>query len=163
MNNLWSPWRMDYIRNYKRDPDCVFCREVEKTDSPENLIIFRASRTYVILNRYPYTTGHLMVVPYEHTPSLELLDSETRVEMIELSSLAIRALRDEYKPHGFNLGINIGEAAGAGIVEHVHFHVVPRWSGDTNFMSAVASVRVIPEALDETYWRIKKIWDEMTG
>lgn len=153
---------MEYIRNYKRDPACVFCCEAQKPDNPENLIIFRSSRTFVILNRYPYTTGHLMVVPFDHYPTLELLEAETRVEMIELGSLAVEVLRAEYKPHGFNLGINIGEAAGAGIVEHVHFHVVPRWSGDTNFMSAVANTRVIPEMLEDTYWRIKNRWCEMT-
>jgi ATP adenylyltransferase len=115
----------------------------------------------VILNRYPYTTGHLMIVPFDHQPSLELLDAETRAELMELASQSIRVLQLEYAPQGFNLGINIGEAAGAGILGHVHLHVVPRWKGDTNFMSTLGDTRVLPEALEDTWRRIKIAWDRL--
>ena len=112
----------------------------------------------MILNRYPYTSGHLMAVPYEHLPSLDLLDAETRAEMMELTNKAIQVLRKIYTPQGFNIGINIGAAAGAGIAEHVHMHIVPRWGGDTNFMSSLANTRVLPESLEETYTRVRQEW-----
>ena len=150
MQYLWSPWRMEYILNPKSNHGCVFCDELARPDGLENLIVTRWRNAFIILNRYPYTTGHLMVVPYVHQPSLEFLTTETRAEMMELSSACIEVLRNEYRPEGFNLGVNIGEAAGAGITSHFHMHIVPRWGGDTNFMSSLAQVRVIPEALEAT-------------
>ena len=159
MNHIWSPWRMEYIENSKAD-GCIFCLAQEKEDSAENLIAFRGSYSYVILNRYPYTSGHLMVVPFEHQPNLETLDSQTRAEMMELTSRCMTVLRKVYNPQGFNIGANIGEAAGAGVKEHVHIHIVPRWAGDTNFMSALAETRVLPEALEDTYQRVKKGFEE---
>ncbi len=137
---------------------CVFCTAVSKADSVENLIIQRGKLAFVILNRFPYTSAHLMVVPYAHEPSLELLNEETRAEMMEWIQRAMQRLRREYHPEGFNIGANIGAVAGAGIAEHVHFHIVPRWGGDTNFMSAVGQTRVIPEALEVTYERLKSGW-----
>jgi ATP adenylyltransferase len=145
---------MEYIENSKED-ECIFCTVQEKEDSAENLIAFRGERAYVILNRYPYTSGHLMVVPYDHKPNLEELDSETRAEMMELTAQCMTVLRKVYHPHAFNVGANIGEAAGAGVKEHVHIHIVPRWAGDTNFMSTLGETRVLPEALEDTYQRIK--------
>jgi ATP adenylyltransferase len=133
-------------------------QEIE--DSAENLIAFRGERAFVILNRYPYTSGHLMVVPFEHKSNLELLAPETRAEMMELTTRCMTALRKIYNPPAFNMGANIGQAAGAGILEHVHIHIVPRWPGDTNFMSAVAETRVLPEALEDTYTRVKKAFAE---
>jgi ATP adenylyltransferase len=147
---------MEYIENSNREDGCIFCNAQEKEDSAENLIAFRGERSYVILNRYPYTSGHLMVVPFEHKASLEDLDSETRAEMMELTSQSMTALRNIYNPQAFNMGANIGEAAGAGVKEHVHIHIVPRWAGDTNFMSAVGETRVLPEALEDTYERVRK-------
>jgi ATP adenylyltransferase len=160
LDYIWSPWRMTYIENPNKEETCVFCTEPTRSDSPENLIVFRGQQTYVILNRYPYTSGHLMVVPYLHQPTLELLSPEIRAEMIEMVSNAIEVLKTEYNPQGFNIGINIGSAAGAGIVEHVHMHVVPRWAGDTNFMSSLGSTRVLPEELPVTWKRVKETWDK---
>jgi len=146
---------MEYIENSKVD-GCIFCMAQEKEDNAENLIAFRGERSYVILNRYPYTSGHLMVVPFEHQASLEDLDSETRAEMIELTSRCMTVLRKIYTPPAFNMGANIGEAAGAGVKDHVHIHIVPRWAGDTNFMSTVGELRVLPEALEDTYQRVRQ-------
>ncbi len=160
MNHLWSPWRMAYIENNTKVDGCVFCMMQEMEDSAENLIAYRGERAFVILNRYPYTSGHLMVVPFEHKSNFETLDSETRAEMMELTTRCMTVLRKIYNPHAFNMGANIGEAAGAGILEHVHIHIVPRWAGDTNFMSAVGETRVLPESLENTYARVKKGFEE---
>ncbi len=159
MNHLWSPWRMTYIENHTKEDGCVFCNEQAKTDGAENLIAFRGTLAYVILNRYPYTSGHLMVIPFEHKYTLEELDSPTRAEMMELTSRCTSILRDVYRTQSFNVGINMGEAAGAGVLGHVHIHIVPRWAGDTNFMSAVGQTRVLPEALEDTYKRLKEAFD----
>ena len=155
MNHIWSPWRMEYIEHSKVD-GCIFCMAQEKEDSAENLIAFRGERVYVILNRYPYTSGHLMVVPFEHTANLEELDPQTRAEMMELTTRCITVLRKIYHPQAFNMGANIGESAGAGVKSHVHFHIVPRWQGDTNFMTILGETRVLPESLERTYQRVKK-------
>jgi len=157
---LWTPWRMEYIRSEKRQ-GCIFCTEQKLPDGSENLIVFRGPLTFVILNRFPYTCGHLMVVPYIHKASLEDLDVATRSEIMENAVHTLEVLKKEYQPQGFNMGFNIGEVAGAGVLDHVHFHVVPRWGGDTNFMSALGGARVLPELLSETYERIKRTWDEV--
>ena len=150
---------MEYIENSKED-GCIFCIAQEKEDSAENLIAFRGEHAYVILNRYPYTSGHLMVVPLRHEATLEGLDPQTRAEMMELTNRCMTVLRKIYSPQAFNLGANIGEAAGAGVKEHVHIHIVPRWAGDTNFMSAVGETRVLPELLEQTYQRVKNGFSE---
>lgn len=160
MNHLWSPWRMEYIENSNRVEGCVFCVMQEMADGPENLIAYRGKRAFVILNRYPYTSGHLMVVPFEHTSNLEELDPETRAEMMELTTRCMAVLRNLYNPQGFNMGANIGEAAGAGVRDHVHIHIVPRWVGDTNFMSTVGEARVLPESLETTFFRVRKGFEE---
>jgi len=129
---------------------------MSQPDGPSNLIVHRGQRAFIILNRFPYNSGHLMIVPNEHKPTLEELDSETRAEIMELSNLATKALQLVYHPHGFNLGVNIGDAAGARILEHVHMHVLPPWKGDTNFMSTLGSTRVLPESLEETYKRVRE-------
>ena len=150
---------MKYIQSNKEKNGCVFCLAANMQDNPENLIVSRGKHAFVILNRYPYTSGHLMVVPFNHQPTIIGLDAETRAEMMELSALCVRVLQSVYHPQGFNVGINIGAAAGAGIREHVHMHIVPRWNGDTNFMSALGGTRVIPETLEESYWRIYHCWE----
>ena len=160
MDYLWSPWRMEYILAPKTDEGCIFCNGLKQTDGADNLIVYRGSKAFVMLNRFPYTSGHLMIVPYEHQPSLELLDSASRGDVMELAAQAIGVLQVVYSPQGFNLGMNIGNAAGAGISEHVHLHVVPRWVGDTNFMSSVSQVRVLPELLEETYRRVREAWGD---
>lgn len=151
---------MEYISGEKKK-NCIFCDELARPDGPDNLVVHRGKLTYVILNRYPYTSGHLMVVPFVHQASLDDLNPEIRSELMELSVISMKVLRQEYHPQGFNLGLNIGEVAGAGIIDHVHLHVVPRWGGDTNFMSTLSDTRVLPEALSESYWRIKKAWDAL--
>ncbi len=148
---------MEYILKEKKN-GCVFCDELEKNDGPDNLIIFRGQCSFVILNRYPYTSGHLMVVPYIHKAVLEALNQEIRSELIELSTLSMQVLRKAYQPQGFNLGVNIGKVAGAGVLEHVHMHVVPRWGGDSNFMTSLANTRVLPELLRDTYRRVQETW-----
>lgn len=152
---------MAYIESTSADSRCIFCGHLDEKDGPENLILHRGKQSFIILNRYPYTNGHMMVVPYQHVASLESLDESTLNELMQLTNQTIRALRHVYGAEAFNVGINIGEAAGAGVADHVHIHVVPRWSGDTNFMSSTAGTRVIPEALKETYDRIKAGWNEL--
>ncbi len=158
MDYLWAPWRMPYIEDETQDEGCIFCRLLELEDGPENLILHRSERVFVMLNRYPYTNGHLMIVPFEHTASIENLDRVALQDLMLVTRLAVRRLRRIYKAEGFNVGLNIGTAAGAGIADHVHIHVVPRWSGDTNFMTATAETRVLPEALDATYERLSENW-----
>lgn len=159
MENLWSPWRMKYISGDGTPAgECVFCSAPNQEDSPKNLVVHRGDKAYAILNRYPYTTGHLMIVPFLHVPSIEDLTPATRAEMMEMVSRALTVLREVYRTDGFNVGINMGSAAGAGISEHAHIHIVPRWGGDTNFMSTIGETRVLPEELEETFVKIKKAW-----
>ena len=149
---------MKYIENHEKKVGCVFCNALASEDGPDNLIVFRGKLAFVILNRFPYTTGHLMVVPYSHKPSLGLLDQPERAELIELVSHATAVLDRAYQPDGFNIGVNIGAAAGAGVADHVHMHVVPRWMGDANFMSTLGDTRVLPEILADTYQRMIDIY-----
>jgi ATP adenylyltransferase len=156
--HLWSPWRLQYIQQHERPKGCFLCRSLRQEDGPENLIVYRGKLSFVILNRYPYNNGHLMIAPMVHKPDFNELDTETRAEMIELVSNSERTLRNVYQPAGFNIGANIGSAAGAGLVGHLHIHIVPRWSGDTNFMSTLAETRVLPEELGDTLKKITIAW-----
>jgi len=160
MDHLWSPWRMSYISSKKDEEGCVFCNTLMDEDGPGNLIIYRGENAFVILNRFPYTSGHLMVLPYLHVSTLDLLDALTRAEMMELTNQCTLVLNQIYRPQGFNIGINQGEAAGAGIAPHIHLHIVPRWMGDTNFMTAVSGTRVVPEDLVVTWQRIYEAWQK---
>ena len=157
MKLIWAPWRIKFIE--RNENGCVFCRVKTQTSDESNLIIFRGRKAFVILNRYPYTSGHLLIVANVHRPSVEDLDAETRSEIMELATKAIIVLRNVYQPEAFNIGANIGKVAGAGITGHVHFHVVPRWAGDANFLMTLAETKVIPEALEETYCRIHAAWE----
>jgi ATP adenylyltransferase len=150
MKNLWAPWRIEYILSDKSGP-CVFCTAPGAGDDRANLILYRGRDNYVILNRYPYNCGHLMVVPYFHTSSFEGLPDETLSEMMHLVRRCTDALGAVMHPEGFNTGLNLGAAAGAGIREHLHMHVVPRWVGDSSFMAVADEVRVVPEHLMVTY------------
>lgn len=147
---------MRYMMNPNRPQECIFCKAVREEDGPENLIVLRREKVFVILNRYPYTTGHIMVVPYAHVDTIEALDSGARAEIMDLMAEMMILLRELYRPQAFNIGANIGSAAGAGIAGHVHLHVVPRWSGDTNFMSTIGETRVLPEELPDTFRRIRE-------
>jgi ATP adenylyltransferase len=147
---------MKYIESNEKEEGCVFCNAQAKEDNADNLIAFRGERAFVILNLYPYTSGHLMVVPFAHIATLEELDSATRAEMMELTSQSMSVLRKIYRPQAFNMGANIGEAAGAGVPGHVHIHIVPRWGGDTNFMTTLGETRVLPEAIEETCKRVRE-------
>ena len=159
MEHLWSPWRMNYISDTTPPDGCFFCEALKQEDSAQTLLVARAEHAFVILNRYPYTSGHLMVVPYQHCQDLAELPEETLQELISATSKAVSLLEDIYHPQGFNLGMNIGSPAGAGIAGHLHMHVVPRWTGDANFISVVGQTRVLPETLEETYERVKAVWD----
>jgi ATP adenylyltransferase len=156
MKRLWAPWRMKFVE--KQVSGCVFCSVQKEGRDEKNLIVFRGAHAFVILNRYPYTSGHLLVVANLHKATLEELDPPTRAEMMELGTTAMQVLRQVYAPEAFNLGANIGAVAGAGIAGHVHLHVVPRWGGDTSFMSVLAETRVLPEELEETYRRVLNAW-----
>jgi len=146
---------MKYIENHEKEEGCIFCNALARIDNAENLIIKRGKLAFVILNLYPYTSGHIMVAPMAHQSSIEFLDPGSRAEMMELVSESIIVLKKVYHPQAFNVGANIGEAAGAGEPDHVHLHIVPRWEGDTNFMSTLGETRVLPESLGETYKRIR--------
>lgn len=159
MKHIWTPWRSTYINNPKEKNGCVFCTALQKDDS-ESFIVVRGKKAFVLLNRYPYTSGHLLVVPYQHAGSLVGLDDETRHEMMDLVNKGLAVLEDVYHPQGFNLGGNIGEFAGAGITDHVHLHVLPRWGGDTNFMTAIGDTRILPETIEDTWAKVSKIWNK---
>ena len=159
MKHIWSPWRMKFIQNHNSiDSGCVFCELLSQKDGPENLIVYRGKKNFVLLNRYPYTTGHVMVIPFIHSPSFELFDSETLSELMQLTNKCTTLLRIIYHPQAYNIGANIGSSAGAGIADHVHMHIVPRWNGDSNFMSILGDTRVIPEDLSVTYEKFLKEW-----
>ncbi|MBU4193977.1 MAG: HIT domain-containing protein [Actinobacteria bacterium] len=157
MEVMFTPWRYEYVKTVDQQEGCIFCDKPSDPESKdeENLILVRKERCFVILNLYPYSSAHLMVVPYEHTGTIEDLDAETMGEMMALTQQCMRAIREAYTPDGFNVGINISRVAGAGIDGHVHLHLVPRWDGDSNFMPVVAGVRVLPLALDSV-WRTLK-------
>jgi ATP adenylyltransferase len=159
MKRLWAPWRMKYVQSQAPVTKCVFCEALRLAEDARNLLVFRGQNAFVILNRFPYTSGHLLVVANVHLPTLEELEGQTRCEMMELATKGMTVLRKVYQPQAFNFGANIGQVAGAGIAEHVHLHIVPRWGGDTNFMSALAETRVLPESLDDSYRRILAAWN----
>ena len=158
MDHLWSPWRFSYVsRQLPVEPGgCVFCRIAADGNDRENLVVHRASLNYVVLNRYPYTSGHLMVVPYEHMSDLAYANDETTAELIALVRTATTHLRAIYRPGGLNIGMNIGECAGAGVADHIHMHVLPRWRGDVNFMTSVGETRVMVEALEDTWAKVSE-------
>jgi ATP adenylyltransferase len=153
MKRIWATWRIKYILS-NRAKNCVFCEALQADNDAAHYIIYRSSKSALMLNLYPYINGHMMVVPYLHTGDLLELDQETTTDMMGLTQLGVRLLRGAMQPHGFNVGLNLGQAAGAGIQDHVHIHIVPRWENDTNFMPVLGDVRVIPESLDETYRKL---------
>ena len=154
MEQIWAPWRIEYIQMEKPER-CILCDKPKQNIDAVNYILYRGDKNFIIMNSYPYNPGHLMIVPYRHIASLEELTEEERQEHIEMVSRGIKLLRQAFNPDGFNIGINMGKVAGAGINDHVHTHIVPRWQGDTNFMPVISNIRVVPEALNETYKKLK--------
>jgi ATP adenylyltransferase len=159
MRQLWAPWRLEYIRSADADDGCVLCRAVAADDA-DGLVVHRGEHALVLVNKYPYASGHLMVAPYRHESELGDLTDEEALEIHRLASAAIGTLAQEMQPQGFNLGWNLGRIAGAGVVGHVHLHVVPRWAGDTNFMPVLADARVIPESLEATRAALASAWPQ---
>jgi len=158
MDFLWSPWRYDYLASgAKRPSTCVFCIGEDRSRDAERLVVFRGTYNFIILNLFPYTAGHVMVAPYKHLDTIVQAKTEQMSEMMNLAQRMIGALQQLYSPEGFNIGMNLGQAAGAGIREHFHLHVVPRWLGDANFLSVVGETRVLPEDLSRTYERLKEV------
>lgn len=155
MERIWAPWRIQYIQMEKPE-GCILCEKPRQREDALNYILYRGDKNFIILNTYPYNPGHLMVAPYRHVASLEELTQEERQEHFAIVSQSIKVLRQVFNPDGFNLGINLGKAAGAGIDDHFHTHIVPRWQGDTNFMPVLSDIKVVPEALAETYQKLKE-------
>jgi ATP adenylyltransferase len=160
MERLWSPWRFAYVTSSSDQPGCIFCAALDSAEA-EPLLLFRGVTCFVILNLYPYNNGHLMVVPNRHIPNLTAAAPDELADMVRLTRAAEMALTEAYQPHGLNVGINLGKAAGAGVLDHLHLHVVPRWNGDTNFMTAIGEVRVLPEQLDRTAGRLRPIFERL--
>jgi ATP adenylyltransferase len=163
MDYLWTPWRYQYIATADRNDGCVFCEAPAAGDDERTLIVHRGKKNYIILNRYPYTSGHAMIVPYAHLGTLPALEPAAGAEMMEMAQALERALESLYHPQGYNLGMNIGRAAGAGIAGHLHMHVLPRWTGDTSFITAVGETRVHPEELSVTYQRLREALHSQAG
>ena len=164
MERLWSPWRLPYVTGTGSVDGCIFCDargSVSPQSSRDDLVLFRGRVCYVILNLYPYNNGHLMVVPNRHVATLAAATADELAELIRLTRHSEMALNDAYNPQGINVGLNLGRPAGAGIVDHLHVHLVPRWTGDTNFMSVVGNVRVLPEELSETATRLRPIFERL--
>lgn len=155
MDILWAPWRIEYILKQK-DEGCIFCTKPAEDNDRKNLILHRGCYCYIIMNYYPYNNGHLMVVPFRHIADLTELSEAENKEMMELLALCAKVLKQKLSPHGFNIGMNLGTVAGAGVKDHLHFHIVPRWAGDTNFMPLTANTKVIPEALEQTWEKLRE-------
>jgi ATP adenylyltransferase len=162
MEHLWSPWRLAYITGASQSTGCVFCDALTNPEA-EPLLIHRGRTCFVILNLYPYNNGHLMVIPNRHIASLAAASADELCELIDLTRVAELALTEAYAPHGLNMGINLGKPAGAGVLDHVHMHVVPRWNGDTNFMSVVGRTRVLAEELSDTAARLRPVFERVAG
>ncbi len=156
MDYLWTPWRFQYMKQVEsgQQPECIFCDAASRKDDAETLVAYRGAKVFVILNRFPYTSGHVMIVPYAHVGDLESCDPAALSEMMKLAQRVEAAFRVSYRPDGMNLGMNLGRAGGAGVVGHVHLHVLPRWFGDSNFMTVAGETRVLPEDLRTTYERL---------
>ncbi len=160
MRHLWAPWRMNYVVGSKPD-GCVFCGKTEDRDDAENHVLYRGEYNFVLLNAYPYNSGHVMVVPYKHASCLTELDSATVSEMFSMAQALVGVMKSYLHAEGVNLGMNIGQAAGAGIEAHLHLHLLPRWSGDTNYMTSIGGTRIVPQSLDETYMSLQPVVNDV--
>jgi len=157
MDILWAPWRIEYILRAK-EPGCIFCTKPAEHDDNKNLIVYRGTTCFVIMNLYPYNNGHLMVVPFRHTAELDDLTPEEKLELMDLLVMSKKALTATLSPQGFNIGMNLGQVAGAGVKDHLHFHIVPRWNGDTNFMPICGYTKVVSEGLAETLKKLRAVF-----
>jgi ATP adenylyltransferase len=157
MDRLWAPWRMEYIANADKTEGCIFCDKPRENCDEKNHILLRGEKSFVMLNAFPYGNGHLMVSPYKHTANLDDLDDEDLLELMQLTRRAVNLLKAAFHPDGFNIGVNMGRVAGAGIADHIHIHIVPRWNGDVNFMPVLGDVRVIPQSLESVYRQLAGI------
>ena len=158
MDQLWAPWRMAYIMEAKEGEEsdsCIFCEKPQQQKDEENLIVFRSAECYVMLNKFPYNNGHLMIIPYIHEADLPKVSDDILLDMQRVLNKSIRAVSKTMEPHGMNIGLNLGRTAGAGIVDHLHYHLVPRWNGDTNFMPVISGTKVISEALADTWSKLR--------
>jgi len=160
MEHLWAPWRMEYILG-KKEPGCIFCPDTRQGTDEDNLILFKGRLTMVMMNKYPYNNGHLLISPLRHVPCLDHLKTEELTDLMLKIKASLQFIKEEMHPDGFNVGLNIGETAGAGMAEHLHFHIVPRWNGDTSYMTVLGEIRVIPEHLKRTYKRLKPYFDKL--
>ena len=163
LERLWTPWRSEYVTTAGEGDGCIFCDHLEQDDDREARILYRGGKTFVILNAFPYNTGHLMVAPLRHVGDICELDDDERDEMMSLTSESIAIIRDALKAHGFNVGMNLGTVAGAGIPGHIHMHVVPRWGGDTNFMPVVGRTKVLPEMIEQTDEKLRPLFARLSG
>jgi len=161
MDRIWAPWRLEYITGEKSE-NCVFCLPDLCEHDRERLVLHRSSSAFIIMNLYPYTNGHLMVIPYRHTSTLDDLADSELLDFMKTIRLARQGLERAFSPQGFNIGMNLGHAAGAGVADHIHFHIVPRWNGDANFMTVTGDIRVIPESLQATYDRLVPVFNSLT-
>ena len=155
MEQIWAPWRIEYIE-MEKPKGCILCDKPKENNGAQNYILYRGDKNFIMMNLYPYNTGHLMIAPYRHIANLEELNNEELREYWQIVTRSLKILRKVFNPGGFNIGINMGKAAGAGIEEHVHTHIVPRWHGDTNFMPVIGDVKIISQALAETYQKLKE-------
>ncbi len=162
MENLWAPWRIDYILSKKQE-GCIFCDKPHENRDEDNLILYRGKCHFIIMNAFPYNNGHMMVVPYRHTATLSGWTPQEYSEFMALADLSVNLLKKTMRPDGFNLGVNMGLVAGAGVADHIHLHIVPRWNGDTNFMPVLSDTRVISEALRATYGTLKEKLEELSA
>jgi len=160
MERIWAPWRGDYVTGAKNPEGCFFCRKGQPGDDAARHILFRGRDCFVLLNRYPYNSGHLMIAPYRHTADFAGLSPREAAELLKLAQDSVRVLEERVKPQGFNLGFNLGRSAGAGVADHLHLHVVPRWDGDTNFMPVLGATRVMPQSLEEVYGLLRSGFEQ---
>ena len=164
IKKLWAPWRMKYIEGFdddSQDDTCIFCSKPAMNLDDECYIVYRGDTCFIILNIYPYNNGHLMVVPYQHTSEMSDLSEAERLEMMNLTEIAMTAIKNVMRPDGFNVGANFGRTAGAGIEDHLHMHIVPRWNGDTNYMPVIGCTKVVSESLEDTYAKVKTAIDDL--
>ena len=161
MDVLWAPWRMEYILSNEKQPGCIFCTDETRENDEDRLILHVGKKTMVIMNKYPYSNGHLLVCPLRHCFGIDMLDDEERLALLSTVSSTVEIIKKTFKPEGFNVGLNLGKVAGAGVEEHLHFHIVPRWNGDVNFMTILGEVRIIPEHIRETYKKLRPYFENL--